>query len=219
MLKPISRVAALLALFALCGFLPSSFQTAQVIKTAKVSLGSTINTPVTIYTSPSSATFTAAIAGNLMTVSAVATGTLSIGMNVSGGTNQAVITGLGTGTGNTGSYYVSVPQTVTSTTLNAFGTGSKIIGCTISSSDTANPHVITANIGGLPQSSFTVPSPPTGGNTFASVPCFSTPGWYGLPADSSGNPYTALMPGEAMTIQFITAIGTGNLYATVYVAE
>lgn len=63
---------------------------------------------------------TAAIAGTTMTVSAVASGTLSIGDQV-GGVNivpGTVITALGTGTGGVGTYIVNVPQVAASAAVN-----------------------------------------------------------------------------------------------------
>lgn len=67
------------------------------------------------------ASFTAAIAATVMTVSAVATGTLSVGDVVlgSGVTGGTYITSLGTGTGGTGTYNVSVSQTVGSEAMTA----------------------------------------------------------------------------------------------------
>lgn len=60
----------------------------------------------------------------LMTVSAVASGTLSVGQTISGVgvTLGTLITGLGTGTGLTGTYYVDLTQTVASETLTAKST-------------------------------------------------------------------------------------------------
>ena len=64
---------------------------------------------------------TAAIATTVLTVSAVASGTLAIGQTVDGAgvTAGTYITALGTGTGGTGTYTLSASQTVTSTTLYA----------------------------------------------------------------------------------------------------
>lgn len=65
------------------------------------------------------ATFTADISGTTMTVSAVASGIISVGQQVYGtGVSQLTrITALGTGTGGTGTYTVSISQTVASTTM------------------------------------------------------------------------------------------------------
>jgi len=64
---------------------------------------------------------TAAIATTVLTVSAVASGTLAVGQTVDGTgvTAGTYITALGTGTGGTGTYTLSASQTVTSTTLYA----------------------------------------------------------------------------------------------------
>ncbi|WP_267550379.1 DUF3383 family protein [Rhizobium rhizogenes] len=59
-----------------------------------------------------------------LTATAVASGTLSIGQTVSGGTTAVgtIITALGTGTGLTGTYIVNLTQTVTSGSLTTTGT-------------------------------------------------------------------------------------------------
>lgn len=59
----------------------------------------------------------------VMTVSAVASGSLAIGQVLSGAnvTANTFITDYGTGTGNTGTYYVSPTQTAASATVNATG--------------------------------------------------------------------------------------------------
>jgi hypothetical protein len=75
---------------------------------------------------------TASIATTVLTVTAVASGTLAIGQTVDGTgvTAGTYITALGTGTGETGTYTLSASQTVSSTTLyagqssNAMVTGS-----------------------------------------------------------------------------------------------
>jgi Phage stabilisation protein len=60
------------------------------------------------------AKFTATIAGTTMTVSAVATGTIYLGQTIQGAgvTAGTVVTALGTGTGGTGTYTLSVASTV-----------------------------------------------------------------------------------------------------------
>jgi hypothetical protein len=60
------------------------------------------------------AKFTATIAGTTMTVSAVATGTIYVGQTIQGAgvTAGTVVTALGTGTGGTGTYTISVASTV-----------------------------------------------------------------------------------------------------------
>jgi hypothetical protein len=65
------------------------------------------------------AEFTADIATTTMTVSAVASGTIELGMEVTGSgvTPGTRITGFGTGTGGTGTYVVSQSQTVSSTAM------------------------------------------------------------------------------------------------------
>lgn len=71
----------------------------------------------------SAASVTASIAGTTMTVTAVGSGTLSVGQTLSGSgvTSGTTITANGTGTGGTGTYTVSVSQTASSTTVTAAG--------------------------------------------------------------------------------------------------
>lgn len=80
---------------------------------------------------------TGSIAGTTLTVSAVTTGVLTVGQGISGTgvTAGTTITALGTGTGGTGTYTVSVSQTVASTTITGSGgtltvtaVGSGVIG-------------------------------------------------------------------------------------------
>lgn len=65
------------------------------------------------------ATFTASIATTTLTVSAVSSGTIYLGMEISGSgvTAGTRITAFGTGSGGIGTYTVSASQTVSSTTI------------------------------------------------------------------------------------------------------
>jgi len=65
------------------------------------------------------AIITGAIAGTTLTVSAVSSGTLALGMTIQGAgiTANTIITSLGTGTGGTGTYTVNFSQTISSTTM------------------------------------------------------------------------------------------------------
>jgi hypothetical protein len=74
-----------------------------------------------LLTSPTNAVVTGSISTTTLTVSAVTSGTLSIGVVLSGTgiTVGTTITALGTGTGGTGTYTVSASQTVSSTTVTA----------------------------------------------------------------------------------------------------
>jgi hypothetical protein len=62
------------------------------------------------------AKFTASVATTVMTVSAVASGTLAVGQTVvaAGMPDGVTIASLGTGTGGTGTYNLSLPQTISS---------------------------------------------------------------------------------------------------------
>jgi hypothetical protein len=69
----------------------------------------------------STATFTGSISGTTLTVTAVASGTIAVGMELSQASNniafRTIITALGTGTGGTGTYTVSISQSRGSQTL------------------------------------------------------------------------------------------------------
>lgn len=74
----------------------------------------------TVVTESAGANFTGSISGTTLTVTAVTSGTLAVGQLLSGGSGVlqgTVITGLGTGTGGTGTYIVSVSQTVASAAM------------------------------------------------------------------------------------------------------
>jgi hypothetical protein len=83
------------------------------------------------------ASFTAAISGATLTVSAVTSGTLVVGQFVYGNgvASGTIITALGSGTGGTGTYTVAVSQTVASEAMTAV---------------TANQNDTTMNINQLP---------------------------------------------------------------------
>lgn len=69
----------------------------------------------------SAASVTGAISGTTLTVSAVSSGTLAVGQMITGSGISAgtIITALGTGTGSTGTYTVSLAHSVTSETITA----------------------------------------------------------------------------------------------------
>lgn len=63
------------------------------------------------------ANFTASITTTVMTVTAVASGTIAVGQNVIGALSGTIITSLGTGTGGIGTYNISISQSFASGTL------------------------------------------------------------------------------------------------------
>ena len=69
------------------------------------------------------ASFTGSVAGNTLTVSAIASGTIAVGQTISDLTGQlsanTTITALGTGTGGVGTYTVSINQTVASEAMTS----------------------------------------------------------------------------------------------------
>jgi RHS repeat-associated protein len=87
-----------------------------------------LSTPQTV----ASRTLTATGSNGVMTVTAVSSGVLAVGQTITGSGVAAgtLITGLGTGTGGTGTYFVSVPKTVASTTLTAPGATMTVTGVT-----------------------------------------------------------------------------------------
>jgi len=79
------------------------------------------------------AKFTGSISGTVLTVTAVASGALSVGQYVSSPGNaissagfRPYIVSLGTGTGGTGTYSISFSQTVASTSLLSYGSASSM---------------------------------------------------------------------------------------------
>jgi len=90
------------------------------------------------------ASFTAAISGTIMTVSAVASGTLAVGQQIVG---TSVVSGtyivtLGTGSGGTGTYNVGVPQTVSSAAMIS-------VAANLDSIDVGEAHVPVLDAGGI----------------------------------------------------------------------
>ena len=111
------------------------------------------------FTASSGAVVTGSIAGTTLTVSAVASGILSIGdvLTGTGVTAGTTITALGTGTGGTGTYTVSASQTVASTQITAASTvlnvtavasGAVVVGEPISGTNVgANSVVVSQGTG------------------------------------------------------------------------
>jgi hypothetical protein len=90
------------------------------------------------------ASFTAAISGTIMTVSAVASGTLAVGQQIVGTSvvNGTYIVTLGTGSGGTGTYNVGVPQTVSSAAMIS-------VAANLDSIDVGEAHVPVLDAGGI----------------------------------------------------------------------
>jgi hypothetical protein len=109
------------------------------------------------------ATFTGSISGTTLTVTAVSSGTISVGQTISGTnvTTETTITALGTGIGGAGTYTVSINQTASSTTITAPAISLYMPSAYQVSTGQA---VIVRNIGA---NTFTVAN--AGGSTIASV--------------------------------------------------
>ena len=93
----------------------------QVVKIQAVTIANTnvtTSADVTVDLFRTSATVTGTIATTVLTVSAVTSGALAAGHTISGSgvTAGTTITTLGTGTGGTGTYNISVSQTVSGAT-------------------------------------------------------------------------------------------------------
>jgi hypothetical protein len=73
--------------------------------------------PLITFSGGGSASFTGTISGTTLTVSAVASGTIAVGQQLSGNglTPNTIITALGTGAGGTGTYTITPSQTATGT--------------------------------------------------------------------------------------------------------
>jgi hypothetical protein len=101
-------------------------------------------------TLPTGATVTGSIAGTTLTVTSVASGTLSVGQTISGTgiTAGTQITALLTGSGAAGTYTVSTTQTVSSTTITA--TGTPVV---VSFNSTNSAFYITSGVSGSASSS------------------------------------------------------------------
>lgn len=108
------------------------------------------------------ASFTASISGTTLSVTAVSSGTLSLGQIISGTgvTSGTMITALGTGTGGTGTYTVNDTQTVGSETM----TGSAASGWTPVIPSASSPPPITGQCRLVFVSSTSLQLVPRGGN-------------------------------------------------------
>jgi hypothetical protein len=103
-----------------------------------------------VYYTTTGASFTGSIAGTVLTVTAVASGTIAIGQTISGSgvTSGTTIEGVLTGTGGAGTYTVSASQAVASTSI----TGGSVAGTladydpTPTSSDWTNAFVALQNV-------------------------------------------------------------------------
>lgn len=94
------------------------------------------------------ASFTGSISGTTLTVSAVASGTLAVGQTISGTgvTVGTQITGLGTGSGGTGTYTVNNTQTVGSTAMKAAKATANSVSVNIDQVPTVDPANILVTL-------------------------------------------------------------------------
>jgi hypothetical protein len=101
-------------------------------------------------TNTGSAAFTASIAGSTMTVTAVSSGTLAVGQTLFDAAENlvpgTVITALGTGSGGTGTYFVSSSQTMGSAPLAAVSTNLFEVGVNIDQIPVTSAPYITVTL-------------------------------------------------------------------------
>jgi hypothetical protein len=93
------------------------------------------------------ASFTASIAGNTMTVTAVASGTIGLGQYITGTNVQAgtkILTQLTGTAGSTGTYEVNISQTTSSTTITTITSGVLYVGAVIDGVGVTAGTTITA---------------------------------------------------------------------------
>jgi hypothetical protein len=91
--------------------------------------------------------FTASIAGNTMTVTAVASGTIGLGQYITGTnvqTSTKILTQLTGTAGSTGTYEVNISQTTSSTTITTITSGVLYVGAEISGTGVTAGTTITA---------------------------------------------------------------------------
>lgn len=152
---------------------------------------------------------TASIAGNIMTVTAVGSGTLPVGATLSGGVAGTTISAQLTGTAQgVGTYRVSIPQTLASTTVTAaFGiftaasglTGTFGVGQVLTGSGVDAGTFITAagtGTGGL--GTYIVSSATVVSSTAISAAGNVETSWYAR---------SAALPGELVKISNLPGIG------------
>jgi hypothetical protein len=99
-----------------------------------------------------SAVFTGSISGTVLTVTAVTSGTIAVGMELTSSgtiTLGTTITALGTGTGETGTYTVSVSQTRSSATLTGRPVFTALRLNATNTSSGASSRLLDCQIGGI----------------------------------------------------------------------
>ena len=146
-----------------------------------------------------SATFTASISGSTMTVTAIAIGTLAVGQVISGTgvTQYTIITAQLTGTtGSTGTYTVSIGQTVSSGTMNA------TVSITSVTSSTSSVQVpfITGYDGGSPITAVTA-------NVYSGSSLVGTASGTSSPLTITGLPNSTVY---SVTLTATNSIGTST---------
>lgn len=107
---------------------------------------STISTALNA-SQPTQASFTGAISGTVLTVSALASGTIAVGQTIAGAgvTAATKIAALGSGTGGTGTYTVDTSQTVVSESMTT--TSTPVV---VSYDSVSGAFVFTSGITGAP---------------------------------------------------------------------
>jgi hypothetical protein len=195
-----------------------SLATATSFSTAATLLQTGLNSTLTASVTGSIAVnaFTGAIAGNTLTVSAVATGTVALGQTITGTGVAAgtIITALGTGTGGTGTYTVSQTQTAGSTSLS--GSGGTLTVTAVASGTLALGQVVTGS-GVSANTTITALLTGTGGNgtylvsvsqTAVSTSLVAAIGGAAFTGAIAANSFTGAISGTILTV---SAVSTGSL--------
>ena len=169
-----------------------------------------------------SSVFTASISGTTMTVTAVASGFITVGQSISGGSTNSTttITGYGTGQGGVGTYTVSIGQTVSSTTITGKSSGQSQILLESSSGTASAP----TNISAANQTIGTVGGGYYDGTRFSSESGLGSPVVLAYqnsePTASETSVFTASISGTTMTVTAVTsgAVHIGQLLSGTGVA-
>lgn len=145
-----------------------------------------------------SVSVTGSIAGSVLTVTAVSTGSIAVGTIISGTGVQTgtMVTAILTGTGGVGTYSVSIPQTVASTTISgsygvltvtAVSSGALAVGDLISGSGvTSGTYITGLGTGTGGTGTYNVSPSQTASSTTITVAAATETKWYAASYAAAG---------------------------------